>query len=178
MTINGFICLVNACICDGWNSEINDTFQKEQVEISRASLVAQLVKESTCDAGDRVWPPWVGKIPWKREQLPTLAFLSGESHGQRSLVGYSLWGCRESDTTERLSHTEVINGVTWLPHRVLSLWNHRGTGYIASISGQGYWNLSQVPAPSTSPEGKSDVAFLSWVPHLSWCLFSLSPKKE
>ena len=34
------------------------------------------------------------KIPWGREWLPTLVLLPGESHGQRSLVGYSLWDCR------------------------------------------------------------------------------------
>ena len=33
--------------------------------------------------------PWVGKIPWRTEWLPTPIFLFGESHGQRSLVGYS-----------------------------------------------------------------------------------------
>ena len=44
--------------------------------------------------------PWVGKIPWRREWQPTPVFLPGESHGQRSLVGYSPWGCKESDTTE------------------------------------------------------------------------------
>ena len=33
--------------------------------------------------------PWVGKIPWRREWLPTPVFLPGESQGQRSLVGYS-----------------------------------------------------------------------------------------
>ena len=37
---------------------------------------------------------WVGKIPWRRELLPTPVFLPGESHGQRSLAGYSLWGHR------------------------------------------------------------------------------------
>jgi len=31
---------------------------------------------------------WVGKIPWRREWLPTPAFLSGEFHGQMSLAGY------------------------------------------------------------------------------------------
>ena len=46
--------------------------------------------------------PWVGKIPWRREWQPAPVFLPGESHGQRGLAGYSLWGCRESDTTERL----------------------------------------------------------------------------
>ena len=38
--------------------------------------------------------------PWRREWQPTPVFLPGEFHGQRSLVGYSLWGHRESDTTE------------------------------------------------------------------------------
>ena len=36
--------------------------------------------------------PWIGKIPWKREWLPTPVFWPGEFHGQRSLVGYSPWG--------------------------------------------------------------------------------------
>ena len=43
---------------------------------------------------------WVGKIPWRRKWLPTPVFLPGESYGQRSLAGYSPWGCKESDTTE------------------------------------------------------------------------------
>ena len=48
-------------------------------------------KESACNAGDQGPNPWVGKIPWRREWQPTLVFLPGESHGQRSLVGYSPW---------------------------------------------------------------------------------------
>ena len=40
--------------------------------------------------------------PLEKEILPTLVFLTGESHGQRSLVGYSPWGRKESDTTEQL----------------------------------------------------------------------------
>ena len=44
--------------------------------------------------------PWVGKIPWRRAWQPTPIFLPGESHGQRSLPGYSPWGRKESDTTE------------------------------------------------------------------------------
>ena len=51
--------------------------------------------------------PWVGKIPWRGEGLPTPVFLPGEFHGQRSLVGYSPWGRNESDTTERLTHTHT-----------------------------------------------------------------------
>ena len=55
---------------------------------ARASLVAQTVKNSPAVHEMRV-DPWVRKIPWKREWLPTPVFLPGEFHGQRSLVGYS-----------------------------------------------------------------------------------------
>ena len=44
--------------------------------------------------------PWVRKIPWRRAWQPTPVFLPRESYGQRSLVGYSPWGHRESDMTE------------------------------------------------------------------------------
>ena len=47
--------------------------------------------------------PWVRKIRWRREWQPTPVFLPGEFHGQRSLVGYSPWGHRESDMTEQLT---------------------------------------------------------------------------
>ena len=50
----------------------------------------------------RGFDPWVGKIPWRRAWQPTV-FLPGESHGQRSLVGYNPWGRKESDMTEQLS---------------------------------------------------------------------------
>ena len=42
--------------------------------------------------------PGVGKIPWRRERLPTPVFWPGESHGL-----FSPWGRKESDTTEKLS---------------------------------------------------------------------------
>ena len=47
--------------------------------------------------------PWVVQIPWRREWLPTPIFLPWKSHGQRSLAGYSPWGCKESDTAEQLT---------------------------------------------------------------------------
>ena len=40
------------------------------------------------------------KIPWRSKWQPTPVLLPGKSHGQRSLVGYSPWGRKESDTTE------------------------------------------------------------------------------
>ena len=39
--------------------------------------------------------PWVRKIPWRRKWQPTPVFLLGQSHGQKSLVGYSPWGHKE-----------------------------------------------------------------------------------
>ena len=42
--------------------------------------------------------------PLEMEWLPTLVFLPGKFHGQRSLVGYSPWSHKELDTTERLIH--------------------------------------------------------------------------
>ena len=46
-------------------------------------------------------------VEWKRKWQPTPVFLPGESHGEKSLEGYSPWGCKESDTTERLTHTHT-----------------------------------------------------------------------
>ena len=46
--------------------------------------------------------PWVGKLSWRRAWQPTPVFLLGESHGQRSLAGYSPCGPKQSDTTEQL----------------------------------------------------------------------------
>ena len=53
--------------------------------------------------------PWVGKIPWRRAWQPTPVFLPGESHGQRSLEGYSPQGHKESDTTEATKHNTAYN---------------------------------------------------------------------
>ena len=46
--------------------------------------------------------PWVRKTPWRRKWQPTPVFLPGQSHRQRSLVGYSPWDGQESDVTWRL----------------------------------------------------------------------------
>ena len=51
----------------------------------------------------KTWVPSLDwKIPWRRKWQPTPVLLPGKSHGRRSLVGYSPWGCKESDTTEQL----------------------------------------------------------------------------
>ena len=55
-------------------------------------------KESTCQYRTWRFNPWVGKMPWRRKWQPTL-FLPGESHGQKSPVGYSPWGHKDGDVT-------------------------------------------------------------------------------
>ena len=64
-----------------------------------ASLVAQ-----ACNAGDPGSIPGLGRrdLPWRRKWQSTPALLPGKSHGRRSLIGYSPWGHKESDMTERL----------------------------------------------------------------------------
>ena len=68
--------------------------------IHGASQVAQQVENPPANAGDVGLMPGVGKIPWRRAWPPTPVFLPGESHGQRSLAGYSPWGCKQSEVTE------------------------------------------------------------------------------
>ena len=67
-----------------------------------ASLVARMVKN--LPAAQETWGESLGgKLSRSREWQPTLVFLPGAFHGQRSLGSYSLCGRKESDTTERLS---------------------------------------------------------------------------
>ena len=49
--------------------------------------------------------------PWRRAWQPSPVFLTGESHGQRSLVGYSPWVRKESDTTGRLCSAKLYQGI-------------------------------------------------------------------
>ena len=51
--------------------------------------------------------PGSGRFPWRRAWQPTPVFLPGESHGQRSLVGYSPQCLKESDTTEVTQHART-----------------------------------------------------------------------
>ena len=63
-------------------------------KLAWASQVEFVVKNPSASAGDMThrFNPCVGKIPWRRAWQHTLVFLLGESHGQRSLAGYSPWG--------------------------------------------------------------------------------------
>ena len=87
-----------------------------------------MVKNPPVNASNRKrggFNPWVRKIPWRRACQPTPVFLPEESHGQRSLAGYSPSGRTESDTTEATQHAhqwlgfhdftaEDVGSILWL----------------------------------------------------------------
>ena len=60
-------------------------------------------QESACSAGDLGLIPGLRRSPGGGNDNPTPVLLPGESHGQRSMVGYSPWGHKELDTTEQLT---------------------------------------------------------------------------
>ena len=76
-----------------------------------------MVKSLPANSGDmrHRFNPWVGKIPWRRAWQPTPVFLPGEFHGQRSLVGYSPWGGKESDMTDGLTLELFSQSQVFLP---------------------------------------------------------------
>ena len=59
-----------------------------------------MVKKSFANVGNAGLIPGGGKTPRRRKWQPTPVFLTGKFHGQRSLVGYSPWGRKESDMAE------------------------------------------------------------------------------
>ena len=60
-----------------------------------------MCEESACNAGDTGSVPGLGRLPGE-------GFLSGDSQGQRSLVGCNPWGHKESDTAAQLTHTLIM----------------------------------------------------------------------
>ena len=59
--------------------------------------------------------PGLGRSPWRRARQPTPVFWPGEPRGRRSLEGYSPWGHKELDTTERLHvHLPLWGGAVCL----------------------------------------------------------------
>ena len=64
---------------------------------------------SACNAEDpgSIYLGW--EDPWEKGMAAHPVFLPGEFHGLRSLVGFSPWGHKESDTTECLSHTQKLS---------------------------------------------------------------------
>ena len=63
-------------------------------------------QKTACLCRRREFDPWVGKIPWRKVWQPISVFLPVESHGQRSLVGYSPWDHKALDMTEQLNNQD------------------------------------------------------------------------
>ena len=79
-----------------------------QLDIKNMNFPGVSDGERTClQCGRPGFSPWVEMIPWRRKWQPTPLLLPGKSHGWRSLVGYSPWDRKESDTTEQLHFTSL-----------------------------------------------------------------------
>ena len=123
-----------AC-CSPWDRKDLNTTEKlnwtELMHIFGAYLVAHMVKN--LPALQETWVrSLVGKIPWKREWQPTPVFLLGEVHGQRSLVGYSPWDHKESDTAEQLP--QYLPDTSSKPYQ---LWNSKPySGILSRVTSQ------------------------------------------
>ena len=105
-------------------------------------------KESACNTGDMGSITWLGKIPWRRERLPTPEFWPGEFHGL-----YSPWGRKESDTRSFHFH------MRYLLHL---LWQCMGGGqvgglyiYLGDFSWKTLWNKRRGP----------HIKLLEWTQH-------------
>ena len=63
-------------------------------------------KESACNAGDLGLVPGLGRLPGEGHDNPLQYSFLENPHGQRSLTGYSPWGCKKSDMPEQLSTSQ------------------------------------------------------------------------
>ena len=97
---------------------------------------------------------WVGRIPWRREWLPTSVVLPGEFHGQRSLAGYNPWGHKESDVTEWLTFS-------FFSYLVNVMWTFTGTQTMVTSK---VWFLPSSHPPKHPALGTSPVVLVVKTP--------------
>ena len=108
----------------------NGTFQ-----VVKDLLPMQEAKET------QVWS-WVKNIPWRREWQPVPVFLPGKFHGQKSLAGCSLWGCKELDMTEQL-YTQAIRTKEAI-HLIFGIWEFAQSMKKLWVWGDVTWKQSGV----------------------------------
>ena len=113
-------------------------------------------KESTCQCRRRGFDPWSGEIPWRRKWQPPPVFLPGKLYGQRSLAGYSPWGCKRvgHDLVTQQTKNQDNGGA-------------QEDGFLwGSVGKESTWNegdLSLIPGLGRSPgEGKGYPLQCSW----------------
>ena len=131
-------------------------------------------KESAWQCGRAGFDPWVGKIPWKGEWLPSPVFLPAEFNGQRSLAGSNLWGCKESNTTEQLTCVCVLGHFSyeWL---FATLWDCSPPG--SSVQGILQARILEWVAISFS-RGSSRPRDWTWVSRIVGRRFTLWAIRE
>ena len=121
-------------------------------------------KQPTCQCRRCGFDPWVGKILWGRAWQPTLVFLPGESHGQSSLLGYSLWGCRRVRLYWAAEHTSrwQLLGFPFflclLPQRHWAVTRQMKSFVANAIFGSIHWHIG-------TPVCIADIAPLSFFSH-------------
>ena len=107
--------------------------------------------------------PWVWKIPWRRAWQPTPVFFPGESHGQRSLAGYSPWGHKGSDLTWQLNNKSPI----YEPSSC-----ERSDSSSVFCQGQVWVTRHLPPLPSPTADDSSALPYPTESPSPSSCLFA------
>ena len=85
------------------------SYDKSISQICSALFLLHIIRTGFCSRVAQTvkrlprFNPWVWEITWRRKWQPTPVFLPGKYPGRWNLVSYSPWGCKELDTTERLS---------------------------------------------------------------------------
>ena len=161
-------------------------------------------KESACSAGDAGSIPGLGRFPWRRAWKPTPVFLPGESHGQRSLTGYSPWGSQSTGDdlvtkSCKMYLITILRGNEDLTDDLNLSWKWRGTAFAgaakADIQGvistacsraqwqhhpawvkSSWWDVILSPAAYCVPTVCLDLCQITYIYHLCYRLYvSFSP---
>ena len=114
-----------------------------------------------------MFDPWVWKIPWRREWLPTPVLFPGEFHGKRSLAGYSLLGHKESDTTQWLTLDSL--GLSTIFWETSMPWEPSGkrskyTGWSAKEETRQKSKWTSIPMAATGAETREALFLGMMVP--------------
>ena len=131
-------------------------------------------KKSTC-IGNPGSIPGLGRWPGGRNSYPLQYSCLENSHGQRSLAGYSPWGCRELDMTEQLSiHTpipilpgEIQRGAWWVTPHGVRIWQDWQTNTFYFHSGREHTGWGHSPSNS-GKQNKIPMADV-WQKPLQYC---------
>ena len=114
-------------------------------------------KETACQCRRHGFDPWVGKILWSRKWWLTPVFLPGKSHRERSLAGYSPWGCKRigHKWVNKQQHPTSSYYFQALEHFSLDLFKFSSVQFSHSVMSDSLWphesQHARPPCPSPSP---------------------------